>query len=174
LVRRQILIIAKTPWRANILTAAIDSGGHQGYISDVLRGGSMRQTVAPRQDRRAACRDFFRKTVPCLTTVALTFAIIIAAGCATSEPRLTVSGIVKDAESGQPLAGATVSDDGYGIKPFRGATTDSAGKYQYRTWYEEHNIIALAPGYKAQRLLLRTSLWRRKTEIELNFSLVRQ
>lgn len=134
----------------------------------------MSKKMAPRKDGRAARQDFFGKTVHYLTTVALAFVIIIVVGCATSEPRLTVSGIVKDAESGQPLAGATVSDDGYGIKPFRGATTDSAGKYQYRTWCEEHNISALAPGYKAQRLLLKTSLWRRETEIELNFSLVRQ
>jgi hypothetical protein len=134
----------------------------------------MSKTMAPRRDGRTARRDFFGKKVHGSTAVALALAIIIALGCVTPEPRLTVSGIVKDAESGQPLAGATVSDDGYGIKPYRGAPTDAAGKYQYRTWYEEHNVIAQAPGYKAQRLLLRTSLWRRKTEIELNFSLVRQ
>jgi len=134
----------------------------------------MSKTMTPRQDGRTDRQDFFGKTVHCLTTVALAFAIIIALGCVTPEPRLMVGGIVKDAKSGQPLAGATVTDDGYGIKPYRGATTDAAGKYQYRTWYEEHNVIAQAPGYKAQRLLLRTSLWRRKTEIELNFSLVRQ
>lgn len=67
------------------------------------------------------------------------------------EPKFVVTGTVTDATTGQPIVGAKVSDDGYGPKPYKGATTDSEGKYSYRTWPEEHHIRAEAPGYKPQR-----------------------
>jgi hypothetical protein len=67
------------------------------------------------------------------------------------EPEFVVTGTVTDAETGEPIVGARISDDGYGPKPYKGATTDSEGKYSYRTWPEEHRIKAEAPGYKPQR-----------------------
>jgi outer membrane lipoprotein-sorting protein len=66
------------------------------------------------------------------------------------QPKFVVAGTVKDATTGQPIAGAKVSDDGYGKKPYKGATTDSEGKYRYFTWSEEHGIKAEAAGYKTQ------------------------
>jgi outer membrane lipoprotein-sorting protein len=67
------------------------------------------------------------------------------------EPEFVVTGTVTDAATGEPIGGARVSDDGYGPEPYRGAITDSEGKYSYRTWPEEHTIKAEAPGYKPQR-----------------------
>ncbi len=67
------------------------------------------------------------------------------------EPQFVVTGTVTDATTGQPIAGATVTDDGYGPEPYKGAITDSQGKYSYLTWPEEHSIKADAPGYKPQR-----------------------
>jgi outer membrane lipoprotein-sorting protein len=67
------------------------------------------------------------------------------------EPEFVVTGTVTDAVTGEPIAGARVSDDGYGPEPYKGAITDSEGKYSYRTWPEEHGIKAEAPGYKPQR-----------------------
>ena len=66
------------------------------------------------------------------------------------EPEFVVTGTVTDAATGQPIAGAKVTDDGYGPEPYKGAITDSQGKYSYLTWPEEHRIKAEAPGYKSQ------------------------
>lgn len=68
-----------------------------------------------------------------------------------AEPEFIVTGTVTDAATGQPIAGARVSDDGYGPEPYRGAVTDSQGRYSYTTWAEEHSIVAKAAGYKPQR-----------------------
>ena len=67
------------------------------------------------------------------------------------EPEFVVAGTVTDSVTGEPIAGARVSDDGYGPEPYKGAITDLDGKYSYRTWPEEHRIKAEAPGYKPQR-----------------------
>jgi hypothetical protein len=90
----------------------------------------------------------------------------------SDQPGLAVSGIVKDAATGRPIAGATVSDDGYGPKPYKGGSTDAAGKYRYATWQEEHLIVAQAPGYRAQRQTLTTSLFRSEKEKVLEFALL--
>jgi outer membrane lipoprotein-sorting protein len=67
------------------------------------------------------------------------------------EPQFVITGIVTDAATGEPIAEARVSDDGYGPEPYKGAITDSEGKYSYLTWPEEHRIKAEATGYKPQR-----------------------
>jgi len=67
------------------------------------------------------------------------------------QPQFVVTGVVTDAETGQPIKGAKVSDDGYGPEPYRGAVTNTEGRYSYTTWPEEHAIVAEAPGYKPQR-----------------------
>ena len=67
------------------------------------------------------------------------------------EPEFIVTGTVTDVVTGQPIEGARVSDDGYGSEPYKGAVTDSQGKYSYRTWSEEHSVKAEAPGYKVLR-----------------------
>jgi hypothetical protein len=76
-------------------------------------------------------------------------------------PGLVITGTVTDAKTGQPIAGAKVSDGRYGPKPqwstiqagdcaAHGAITDSQGKYRYLTWPEHHTIEAQAVGYKTQ------------------------
>ncbi len=77
-------------------------------------------------------------------------------------PELIIKGIVKDARTGEPIAGARVFDNGYGPKPNWeqikadersewGAITNSAGEYSFLTWPEHHSIKVEAPGYKAER-----------------------
>ena len=77
-------------------------------------------------------------------------------------PELVIMGTVTDAKTGQPMAGAKVSDGKYGPRPSWdtiragdcapfGAITDSEGKYHYLTWPEHHSIEAEAVGYKTQR-----------------------
>ena len=77
-------------------------------------------------------------------------------------PELVIKGIVKDAQTNEPIAGARVYDDKYGPEPVWeqirpdqrskwGAITNSAGRYNFLTWPEHHSIKVEAPGYKAQR-----------------------
>ena len=119
-----------------------------------------------------------RKKWICITACVLamlcaSIAVIIIS-CTSGEPDFVVAGTVLDATTGQSIAGARVSDDGYGPKPYRGATTDSTGKYHYNTWGEEHGIVTQAPGYKAQRQTLTTSLLQTEKKKVLNFQLTRE
>ncbi|MCH7557642.1 MAG: HEAT repeat domain-containing protein [Planctomycetes bacterium] len=98
-----------------------------------------------------------------LAVVIITAAILLP--MATSKPgppSLVIKGTVKDAQTGEPIAGARVFDDGYGPEPNWeqikadersewGAITNSAGEYSFLTWPEHHSIKVQAPGYKAER-----------------------
>ncbi len=88
-----------------------------------------------------------------------------------AQPNLVLTGIVTDAETGQPIEGAKVSDYQYGTIPYKGAVTDSAGRYRYITWATEHNIIAEAPGYKSVQKTLITGFFETEKEKVLNFKL---
>ena len=101
--------------------------------------------------------------------MATTAAMIPA--CGKKTPDLTLSGTVLDASSGKPIQGASVSDESYGPEPRQGATTDSAGRYSYRTWAEEHTIVVKAPGYKTQAETLAGPGQAEKT---LDFKLTRE
>ncbi len=87
------------------------------------------------------------------------------ATCTPDSPGLVIKGTVKDAQTGEPIAGARVFDDGYGPKPDWGqikadvrsewgAITNSAGEYSFLTWAEHHTIKVEAPGYKSERKIL--------------------
>ena len=113
-----------------------------------------------------------KQSVPmgCATAVVFVIIALFLDGCA-SEPGLVLSGTVTDAVTGEPIAGARVSDDGYGPKPYRGAVTDATGRYQYKTWCEEHNVVARAPGYRPQREAMFTSLFQTEKEKVMDFEL---
>ena len=77
-------------------------------------------------------------------------------------PGLVIKGVITDSESGQPIAGGRVFDDGYAhepdwvnIQPDKrskwGAITNAKGEYSFLTWPEHHCIKVIASGYKAQR-----------------------
>ncbi|HML76369.1 MAG TPA: M56 family metallopeptidase [Anaerohalosphaeraceae bacterium] len=83
------------------------------------------------------------------TTIALTHKV--------TPPDYVLSGTVMDAQSGQPIAGAIVLDDGYGPQPYQKGITDDAGKFEYKSWNEEHNITARADGYKSQTMVFTTA-----------------
>ena len=97
---------------------------------------------------------------------------ILAIKSNNAQPSLVVTGVVKNAATGQPIANAKVSDDGYGSKPYKSAITDLSGKYRYVTWPQEHNISAQAQGYKTQLQMLATSLLRTEEGKVLDFALV--
>ena len=75
-----------------------------------------------------------------------------------------------DAATGKPIQGARVADDGYGPQPRKGDTTDTAGRFHFTTWGEEHNVTATAAGYKPVLKLVRDTSER---ELTLNFALTR-
>jgi outer membrane lipoprotein-sorting protein len=90
------------------------------------------------------------------------------------QPSFVVRGTVTDAVTGEPIAGAKVSDDQY-ADGRQGAITDSEGKYRYLTWPEEHSIKVEAQGYKPQRKVI-TGLFHAETENEevIDFALERK
>jgi beta-lactamase regulating signal transducer with metallopeptidase domain len=83
------------------------------------------------------------------TTIALTHKV--------TPPDYVLSGTVMDAQNGQPIAGAIVLDDGYGPQPYQKGITDDAGKFEYKSWNEEHNITARADGYHSQTMVFTTA-----------------
>jgi len=87
-----------------------------------------------------------------------------------SKPGLTIKGTVTDAETGQPIAGARVGDNGY-AEDNQWTTTDSEGNYSYKTWYEEHNITAEAKGYKTGKQIIITRLLRTEEGKIIDFTL---
>jgi len=100
--------------------------------------------------------------------------VVLTIKSRNAQPSLVVTGVVKDAETGQPIASAEVSDDGYGAEPYKSTVTDSSGKYRYTTWAQEHTIVAEAPGYRTQRQILTKGFLRSEKEQILNFALVRK
>ena len=93
---------------------------------------------------------------------------------AMSEPNLKVVGIVTDKDTGQPVAGARVADNIYAgapYRPCREAWTDKDGRFVLDTWYEEHTIVASAPGYPPQLNTLLTKSFKTEPQVEMNFSL---
>ncbi len=114
-------------------------------------------------------------------------ACIYFSGCASGPPGLVITGTVTDTESGQPIAGAKVFDDGYAndpdwenVEPDKrsewGAITNSKGEYSFLTWPEHHGIKVTAPGYKDQRRSLYSSHFtiNKKGEEVFNFALERK
>ena len=100
--------------------------------------------------------------------------VVLACMLSGGEPTLAVTGLVTEAATGAPIAGARVFDDGYGPKPPRGATTDSSGRYRYTTWPEEHNAAAQSPGYKKETRLLMTCIFQAEKEMVMDFALRRE
>jgi hypothetical protein len=89
----------------------------------------------------------------------------------TAKPTFVVSGTVSDTATGKPIAGARVSDDAYGPKPYRGATTDANGKYSYTTWPEEHSVVVEALGYEKQTFSLTAAIFQKEKQKTLDFAL---
>lgn len=98
-----------------------------------------------------------------LVVVVITGAVLLPmANSMSDSPKLVIKGVVKDAQTNEPIAGAKAFDDGYAHEPLWeqirpdqrsqwGAITNSAGRYSFLTWPEHHTIKVEAPGYKAQR-----------------------
>ncbi|MFH1738477.1 MAG: carboxypeptidase-like regulatory domain-containing protein [bacterium] len=97
-------------------------------------------------------------------------------GCHGSpgEFNLVVSGIVTDAETGNPVPGARVADHlycGTTERPCQEAWTDENGRYELNTWYEEHSLVVSAPGYPPKLSVLLTKSFSQEPKIEMNFSI---
>jgi bla regulator protein BlaR1 len=100
------------------------------------------------------------------------FAVVVLpmAKAKSKSPEFIIKGIVTDAKTGQPIAGAKVGDDKYAGGQFW-TTTDSNGHYSYNTWYEEHNIKCEASGYKTQNTLFGTKLFNSEKQKVIDFAL---
>lgn len=66
----------------------------------------------------------------------------------TTGPTYRVTGIVRDAATGQPVPWAEITDDPAGRPPFFHASADRFGAYELLTIAELHNVRVSALGYR--------------------------
>lgn len=119
-------------------------------------------------------RRFLRRpSIAAMLIIGLLAAVIVPTTIALTHkvtpPDYMLSGTVMDAQSGQPIAGAIVLDDGYGPQPYQKGITDDEGKFEYKSWNEEHTITAKADGYHSQSMVFMT--WPLDNSKQLNFTL---
>ncbi|MCK5175128.1 MAG: hypothetical protein KAR47_17165, partial [Planctomycetes bacterium] len=112
-----------------------------------------------------------------IATIVLLVAIMVVcvlpmAKVMSGAPAFTVKGVVIDAETGEPVAGAIVGDAGRYAEGRQSVTTDSEGSYNYKTWYEEHEIKCEAPGFKTGQKTLRTRIFGSEKEKVIDFELI--
>lgn len=105
-----------------------------------------------------------------ITLVIFAAVVLPMAKAKSKSPEFLIKGIVTDAETGRPIAGAKVGDDKYAGGQFW-TTTDANGFYSYNTWYEEHNIKCEASGYKTKNALFGTKLFGSEKERVIDFTL---
>ena len=118
-------------------------------------------------------------------------ACIYFSGCDAGPPALVITGTVTDAQSGQPIAGAKVFDDGYAGDPdwkkvesgfyepnlpHWGDVADANGNYAFLTWPEHHGFKVEAPDYKTKRATLYSGHFttNKKDEEVFDFALERK
>lgn len=116
---------------------------------------------------------------------------IYFSSCATGPPSFVIAGTVTDTESGQPIAGAKIFDDGYAGDPDWekiesgfyepnlpqwGDVTNANGNYAFLTWPEHHGIKIEATGYKSKRVSLYNGhfLGNKKDDEPFNVALERE
>lgn len=85
---------------------------------------------------------------------------------------ITLGGVVVDAVTGSPVAGATVSDGAYGKGNF--GVTDDSGRFSYITYGEEHTLIVTASGYRTITKTMITPLLINDKEITIEIVLERE
>ena len=67
---------------------------------------------------------------------------------ANAAPTYRLWGVVRDANSGQPVPWAAIEDDPAGIPPFFHADAGADGAYSLLTVAEPHRVRISAPGYR--------------------------
>jgi prepilin-type processing-associated H-X9-DG protein len=117
-------------------------------------------------------RFFHRPSTIALLVIGALAAFVVPTTIALTQkvtpPDYALSGIVADAND-KPIAGAIVFDDGYGPEPYQKGITDESGKFEYKSWNEEHNVAAKADGYQQQMMVFTTAPF--DNSINLNFKL---
>ena len=95
---------------------------------------------------------------------------------APEQRNTVVAGTVIDAATGEPIADARVCDNRYGAAPNRlpqETWTDTQGRFELATSYEEHTIAASAPGFEPRFRTLLTKNFRREPRVGMDFQLER-
>ncbi|MBN1242883.1 MAG: hypothetical protein JXA15_09300 [Spirochaetales bacterium] len=128
----------------------------------------------PRGQRRGWRAAAAREALPSLVLAAL-FALVAASlgACVSpsAEPDFHVSGLVLDARTGTGIPGAVVEDSRWGARDPRSAVSSGDGSFGYFTWYEEHEIVVSAPGYRPASRTLETYVIGRSPVTVIEFKL---
>lgn len=107
-------------------------------------------------------REYLRFLFRCAIAFAVAFAFICAAVWWSSRairfagtraadrgvPTWSVSGVVRDAATGAPIAWAAIADDPAGLPPFFHADAGLDGRFELVTLAEPHRLRVTAPGYR--------------------------
>ncbi len=102
--------------------------------------------------------------------VATALAVFLWSG----QPNVQVQGVVTDASTGKPIAGARVADHIFAAganKKAREAWTDAQGRFSLETWPEEHTLAASAPGYEQKLVTFPTKLFGQERQMRMNIHL---
>ena len=106
-------------------------------------------------------RFFRRPSIIALLIIGCLAALVVPTTIALTQknipPDYPLSGVVVDAATGKPITGAIVFDNGYGPEPYQKGITDADGKFEYKSWNEEHNVAAKADGYESQSMTFTTA-----------------
>jgi len=111
-----------------------------------------------------------------LAVFPLAFALLLYVVSQWGAPgaRVTVSGVVTDVTTRQPIARARVDDNAHGAgtqQAPRQTWTRTNGDYELETFYEEHTLAASAPGYQTVQTTLRTKPFGFERKVHLDFAL---
>ena len=131
-------------------------------------------TTSPAAKRRSRARRAFGLVAGAALLLIPLVWLVVRQGANGPLPDSAVTGIVTDAATNRPIAGARVADTIYNTGPGQApqeAWTDFQGHYVLRTWYEEHTIAASAPGYEAKVATILTKVFGREREVRMDFQL---
>jgi len=106
-----------------------------------------------------------------LAAVIVAGLILLPMAKAGKEPEFIIKGTVTDVETGEPIAGAKVGDVEQYAKGEYSTITDTDGNYEYKTWYEEHDVKAEAAGYKTKSKSFKTKFFGSEKEKVIDFEL---
>jgi beta-lactamase regulating signal transducer with metallopeptidase domain len=166
---------------AKALTTMEEIRGRQPALAVAASGGSLFDRIRRllgKEGKDEAKLSWAPSVIAMLLTISflipISFAMSSRGKTNSNLPDFVIKGMVTDAETGQPIAGAKIGDVERYAEGKQWATTDVNGNYEYKTWYEEHGVKAEADGYRRQDKGFGTKLFGSEKEKVIDFALQKQ